>query len=308
MCSTTRRPGAWAIGAAQRWWLHHSLAALARDLEAAGAPLVLRRGRAAEEVARLAERDRRDASPCARPLRAVVAGGRRGRWPSSSISCLHDGAAARRRRDRIRTAQGGPLPHLHALLARVASTRCRRRPAAASARAIERRRHARRQRPPRRLAPAPDQARLGERVRRLDAGRGRRARARRRVRRARSRTMTVDRNLPSIDGSSRLSPHLHFGEVSPARRLARGARGRRRCHALPARDRLARLHRQPDRPDSPTLATPTAARRSTGSRGAAATTPTPTSPPGRGARPAIRSSMPGCASSGRPAGCTIACG
>ena len=26
----------------------------------------------------------------------------------------------------------------------------------------------------------------------------------------------VDRNLPSIEGTSRLSPHLHFGEISPA--------------------------------------------------------------------------------------------
>ncbi len=47
-------PGAWAIGGAQRWWLHYSLAALAGDLSAAGARLVLRRGRAADEVLRLA--------------------------------------------------------------------------------------------------------------------------------------------------------------------------------------------------------------------------------------------------------------
>ena len=36
------------IGAAQRWWLHHSLRALAADLAALGAPLVLRRGRSAD--------------------------------------------------------------------------------------------------------------------------------------------------------------------------------------------------------------------------------------------------------------------
>ena len=34
----------WAPGAASRWWLHHSLAALADDLAARGAPLILRRG------------------------------------------------------------------------------------------------------------------------------------------------------------------------------------------------------------------------------------------------------------------------
>ena len=39
-------PGHWRTGAAQRWWLHHSLAALGRDLVARGGALVLRRGRA----------------------------------------------------------------------------------------------------------------------------------------------------------------------------------------------------------------------------------------------------------------------
>ena len=37
-------PGMWKMGAASRWWLHHSLAALRTALAARGAPLVLRRG------------------------------------------------------------------------------------------------------------------------------------------------------------------------------------------------------------------------------------------------------------------------
>ncbi len=41
---------AWAPGAASRVWLHHSLAALERDLGARGSPLVLRRGRAAAVI------------------------------------------------------------------------------------------------------------------------------------------------------------------------------------------------------------------------------------------------------------------
>ncbi len=48
-------PGAWRIGAAQRWWLHHSLAALAADLEARGGRLRLARGRPATILARLAD-------------------------------------------------------------------------------------------------------------------------------------------------------------------------------------------------------------------------------------------------------------
>ena len=39
------------MGAASRWWLHHSLASLARDLQALGLRLILRRGRCHEELA-----------------------------------------------------------------------------------------------------------------------------------------------------------------------------------------------------------------------------------------------------------------
>src|SRR3546814_17905001 len=41
-------PGTRAIGGAQRWWLHHSLAALDASLRKRGSRLVLRRGPAAE--------------------------------------------------------------------------------------------------------------------------------------------------------------------------------------------------------------------------------------------------------------------
>ncbi|MDP1026451.1 deoxyribodipyrimidine photo-lyase [Sphingomonas sp. KR1UV-12] len=48
-------PGAWRIGGAQRWWLHHSLAALDKSLQALGSRLTLRRGKAAAVLAQLAE-------------------------------------------------------------------------------------------------------------------------------------------------------------------------------------------------------------------------------------------------------------
>ena len=47
-------PAEFAIGAAQRWWLHHSLAALAAALEARGGALILRRGPSAQTVAAVA--------------------------------------------------------------------------------------------------------------------------------------------------------------------------------------------------------------------------------------------------------------
>ena len=52
-----RIAGDWAIGGAQRWWLHQNLKALGEDLRRLGVPLVLRRGDAAlivPEVARAA--------------------------------------------------------------------------------------------------------------------------------------------------------------------------------------------------------------------------------------------------------------
>lgn len=48
-------PEPWAPGGASRWWLHHSLMALGHDLGALGAPLNLRRGNAVDAVASLAE-------------------------------------------------------------------------------------------------------------------------------------------------------------------------------------------------------------------------------------------------------------
>ncbi|KQT32588.1 deoxyribodipyrimidine photolyase [Sphingomonas sp. Leaf412] len=46
-------PGDRRMGAAQRWWLHHSLTALSDALAAKGSRLILRRGKAAEELFRL---------------------------------------------------------------------------------------------------------------------------------------------------------------------------------------------------------------------------------------------------------------
>ncbi|WP_338504784.1 deoxyribodipyrimidine photo-lyase [Sphingomonas kaistensis] len=43
-------PGRWKIGGAQRWWLHHSLDALAQELDKLGSTLILRRGRSSKVV------------------------------------------------------------------------------------------------------------------------------------------------------------------------------------------------------------------------------------------------------------------
>ena len=47
--------GAWAPGGASRWWLHHALAALGQSLAKAGAPLLIRRGGSLGELLELAK-------------------------------------------------------------------------------------------------------------------------------------------------------------------------------------------------------------------------------------------------------------
>ncbi|HBS07782.1 MAG TPA: deoxyribodipyrimidine photolyase, partial [Microbacterium sp.] len=48
-----RSPGIRPLGAASRWWLHHSLTALTRDLNELGITLILRRGAAGDVIRRL---------------------------------------------------------------------------------------------------------------------------------------------------------------------------------------------------------------------------------------------------------------
>lgn len=73
--------GSWAMGGAARWWLHHSLSALAESLRARGSFLVLRRGRSEEILpflaAELGESEiftGGSAEPWARELDRAVAG------------------------------------------------------------------------------------------------------------------------------------------------------------------------------------------------------------------------------------------
>jgi deoxyribodipyrimidine photo-lyase len=59
-------PGEWLAGGASRWWLHHSLAALGADIEQAGGQLHLARGRPADVLARLAGASGADTVFCSR--------------------------------------------------------------------------------------------------------------------------------------------------------------------------------------------------------------------------------------------------
>ena len=207
-----KTPGAWAIGGAQRWWLHHSLAALADDLAAAGVPLVLRRGRAVAEVMRLATEigaKRVHALRHYEPWWQEA----EGELGQRLDLVLHAGLLLASPRQ-IRTRQDGRYriftPFWRALLDQM---------------------------PPAPPLPAPHVLeRFGSAVRSEDlddwqllptrsewatgfaAWTPGEAGAVQRLDALAERIAGYDnnRNLPSLDGSSRLSPHLHFGEVSPA--------------------------------------------------------------------------------------------
>lgn len=77
-------PGEHRPGSASRWWLHHSLAALQRDLQALGGQLLLRRGAALQVLAELVAESGADAVYCSRQYEP---------WAAELEQQLHDSLA-----------------------------------------------------------------------------------------------------------------------------------------------------------------------------------------------------------------------
>lgn len=201
------------MGAASRWWLHHSLASLDAALRQRGSRLILRRGKCHEELAAI----RRTTG--ARVVHALHHYEPWWRNAEKAVAkamrlVLHDGnylAPA----GTVKTGGGSPYkiftPFWNALKERM--------PPAAPACA------------PQHLdAPEiwPESDKLGDwgltpqapdwaggiRSEWLPGESGAHARLDDFV--ARAHRYGECRNLPSVEGTSRLSPHLHFGEISPA--------------------------------------------------------------------------------------------
>jgi len=214
--------GAWAHGGAQRWWLHHSLAALAADLHARGATLHIARGRASRIIPELATSlgageviAGRMYEPWARQRDAGIAeslegAGRRLSLHTSSL--LHEP-------HRIRTGTGKPYsvytPFSRAVFALgepppplPAPTRLN---ALTSPGAL----------PLAALGLLPRRNWADEFPRHWQPGET--GAARRIAEFAAFTRYDATRNLPGMAGTSRLSPHLRFGEISP-RQLWHAAR------------------------------------------------------------------------------------
>ncbi|WP_120008213.1 cryptochrome/photolyase family protein [Teichococcus vastitatis] len=211
--------GRWAPGGAARWWLHHSLEALAADLAGRGAPLLLLRGDAARLVPALAWETGASAvhatlmcEPWARRQDAAVAAalaadGRRLSLHAGNL-LLHP--------DAVRSGQNKPYglyaPFARAVRAQVPPMEPIPAPPRLQAAACPRGGVALADLgllPPARegdwAAAFPEMLTPGE------------AGARERLHRFRRGVADyrAGRDSPAGDGTSRLSPHLRWGELSP---------------------------------------------------------------------------------------------
>jgi deoxyribodipyrimidine photo-lyase len=213
-------PGPWRMGGASRWWLHKSLSALARDIESRGNRLILRRGNAALALIKLVRENR-----CAE----VMFTRRYEPWAAEEeISLARDLEALgiRTRRfggsllfepDAVRTGTGGPFkvftPFYRAAMSALK---------------------------PRQATPAPDRLSAPMAIPGSDTlvdwhllpakpdwsgglaetwspgAPGAEASLDRFVDTALG-DYAEERDIPDVQGTSRLSPHLHFGEISPWR-------------------------------------------------------------------------------------------
>lgn len=212
-------PGAWKLGGASRWWLHMSLAALGEQLEAAGSKLVLAQGDTREVLAKLIKSTgasgvyftrgyERYSVALEQDLKAAL--------DAAGVAFKRYGGSLLREPEEIRTKTGDVYkvytPFWRALsdgftvAAPKPAPKTIPAPAswpkglALSALAL--------------LPKKPDWA-GGMRETWTPGEAGALARLDAFLKRA-LQNYTEDRNRPDVEGTSRLSPHLHFGEITPA--------------------------------------------------------------------------------------------
>ncbi|HEY4252978.1 MAG TPA: deoxyribodipyrimidine photo-lyase [Roseomonas sp.] len=208
--------GAWAPGGAARWWLHHSLASLAVALKKRGAPLLLLRGSAETLIPALAVETGAQSVQAGRLYEPWAR--RRDQRVAEALEALGrklvlHSAALLTEPHRVRSGSGTPYAVYTPFARAVMALGEPEAPLPA----------------PSRIAPA-DRRPAGERLdgwgllpsrdwagefpaqwqpgeagatTRLAAFAGRVAR------------YDGQRDLPATEGTSRLSPHLHWGEISP---------------------------------------------------------------------------------------------
>ncbi|PZU60154.1 MAG: deoxyribodipyrimidine photolyase [Sphingobium sp.] len=212
------------MGGASRWWLHHSLTSLSAALEAKGSRLILRRGAAADALEGLARETGASRVHALRHYEPWWRNAERAVGKTLDL-CLHDGNYLLPP-GMLRTGGGGLYriytPFWRALSMHMPPSQPQRAPSRIDS--------------PSRWPTSDRLADWGLLPAKPDWAGGFRdewtpgeAGARERASDFLDHVAAYDhaRNLPAQEGSARLSPHLHFGEVSPAcvwHRIA-GAKG-----------------------------------------------------------------------------------
>jgi deoxyribodipyrimidine photo-lyase len=203
-------PGHWKMGGAQRWWLHHSLSALAKSLEEKGSRLILRRGPAAKVLGDLVDET---GAGKIHAVRHYEPWWRKAEAALGDRLCLHDGRHLAPPEE-ITTGAGTPFKVYSAFWRALSERMPPDEPQAM----------------PRTIA-SPERWPASDRLTEWDllptspdwstgfaddwtpGEQGARERL------SDVPEITPDyatrRDLPSDEGTTRLSPHLHFGEVSP---------------------------------------------------------------------------------------------
>jgi deoxyribodipyrimidine photo-lyase len=211
-------PGAWKPGGASRWWMHCSLARLGESLQEKGCQLVLRRGRTVDVIAGLAEEVGAEMVVCSRSFepwagklegevhRHLAEDGRQLRRFVGTL--LHDP-------DTLLTKSGGPYkvfsPFWRALAAEPQREPLRAPPhfktfdASVDTEVLE----------DWALLPTKPDWAGGLRETWMPGEEGARERLNRFLDEA-INDYADGRNVPGVECTSRLSPHLHRGEISPA--------------------------------------------------------------------------------------------
>ncbi|WP_033924797.1 cryptochrome/photolyase family protein [Sphingomonas sp. 35-24ZXX] len=205
------------MGGASRWWLHHSLTSLAADLEKIGSRLILRRGVAAEVIADLARETGAIAVHALRhyePWWRNAEKALKDKLPEGCAFERHDGNYLMPPGS-VTTGSGQPYkiytPFWRALAQHM--PRAQPLPVPKTLAAPDRWPESDDLAAWALLPTKPDWAKgFGEEWTPGEAGAADRLAAFD----PRARLYEEQRNLPSVEGTSRLSPHLHFGEISPA--------------------------------------------------------------------------------------------
>jgi deoxyribodipyrimidine photo-lyase len=205
-------PGTWKVGGAQRWWLHHSLASLRGTLKRLGSRLILRRGQSVHELERIANEL---GTGRVHAVRHYEPWWRRAEEKAGAHLelVLHHGDVLVPP-DQVQTAGGAPFkiytPYWRALQEHLPPSLPRPAPKEIQVpskwpESDELDSWALLPTQPNWAAGftsqwAPGEDAALERFRRFACA---------------SADYQLRRDLPSDDGTSRLSPHLHFGEISP---------------------------------------------------------------------------------------------